>query len=104
MNRLQVAQIEQDLTKRFEPNYSMCDFDLYSFPQIWPSIDTGFAKVQEEASVAAMTYIFIAKDKHIAYVYFDDKFAYKANPKNRHFKKDLEREEMAYVIDAKRYK
>lgn len=104
MNKKQVAQIEQDLTERFEPNYSMSDFDLYSFPQIWPSIDTGFAMIQDEASVAAMTYVFIAKDKHIAYVYFDDKFAYKANPKNRHFKKDLEHEEMAYVIDAERYK
>jgi hypothetical protein len=103
MNKKQVAQIEQDIIERFEPNYSMSDYDLYAFPQIWPSIDGGFGFVEQDATAAMMTYVFIAHDNHIAYVYFDNKFAYTANPKNRNFKKDLEKEEMAFVIDSAKY-
>ena len=100
---LQLAQIEQDIKEQFEPEYSMSDYRVYSFKQIWPSLDLGFAKDQFEAYTAANTYVFIAIDEHIAYVYFDTHFAYKANPKNKNFKRDLENEEMAYVIDAEKY-
>ena len=104
MNSRLVAQIEHQITEQFEPNYSMSDYELYSFPQIWPSIDTGFAAIGDDcSSTASVTYVFIAKDKHIAYVFFDDKFAYTANPKNRNFKKDLQKEEMDYVLNAAKY-
>lgn len=101
---LQLAQIEQDITERFEPNYSMSNYDVYSFTQIWPSVELGFAaKDYIDADTAATTYIFIAKDEHIAYVYFDTQFAYVANPKNKNFKKDLNKNEMAFVVDAEKY-
>lgn len=100
---LQLAQIEQDITERFEPNYSMSNFDVYSFTQIWPSIDTGFAANVYDADTVAITNVFIAKDESIAYVYFNDKFAYKANPKNKNFKKDLNKQELSSVIDANKY-
>lgn len=100
---LRLAQIEQDIIERFEPNYSMCDYDLHTFTQIWPTIDLGFANDEYEASTAAVTDVFIAKDEHIAYVYFDSIFAYTANPKNKNFKKDLAKQEMAAVIDSWKY-
>ena len=101
---LQLAQIEQDIIERFEPSYSMSDFNVYSFKQIWPSIDLGFATGNEyDASTAAMTYVFIAQDEHIAYIYFENKFAYVANPKNKNFKKDLEKQQMAPVLESEKY-
>ena len=100
---LQLAQIEQDITERFEPNYSMSNFNVYSFTQIWPSIDLGFAKDVYDADTAATTFIFVSKDETIAYIYFDTKFAYKANPNNKNFKKDLEKQEMAFVDEAEKY-
>jgi len=101
---LQLAQIEQDITERFEPNYSMSNFNLYYFTQIWPSVELGFAaKDFSDADTAATTYVFIAIDEHIAYVYFDRQFAYVANPKNKNFKKDLNKEEMAFVVDAEKH-
>lgn len=99
---LQLAQVEQDIIARFEPDYSMSNFDVYSFVQIWPSIELGFAKVYD-ADSAATTIVFVAKDESVAYIYFGTQFAYKANPKNKFFKKDLEKQEMAYVIDAEKY-
>lgn len=99
----ELAQIEQDIIERFEPTYSMSDFDVYSFTQIWPNIDIGLGSKEYEADTAATTYVFAAKDNHIAYIYFDTKFAYCANPLNKNFKKDLENESMAYAIDSERY-
>ena len=81
----------------------MSDFRVYSFIQIWPSVDLGFAANTYDANTAATTNVFVAIDEHIAYVYFDTKFAYTANPKNKNFKKDLDRQEMAFVIDAEKY-
>ena len=104
MNELELAQIEQDIIGRFEPNYSMGNYDLYSFTQIWPTTDLGFVGLGDEAQTAATTYVFVAKDNSKAYVYFSTTFAYIANPKNRNFKQDLKDCQMVSVIGAERYK
>lgn len=99
---LQLAQIEQDIIERFEPSYSMSDFIVYQFIQIWPSIDAGFVE-QDGTSIAEMTYVFVAQDEHVAYVYFGLHFAYKANPKNKIFKRDLEKCILAPISDSEKY-
>lgn len=99
-----IARIERDITERFEPNYSMSNYDLYTFAQVWPTTDLGFAGFGSEAQTAALTFVFVAKDKSKAYVYFDCKFAYIANPKNRNFKQDLKDYNMVSVMGANRYK
>lgn len=101
---LQLAQIEQDLIERFEPDYSMSNFDVYSFVQIWPTTDLGFAGLGDEAQTAAYTTVFVAKDNSKAYVYFGTSFAYIANPKNRNFKQDLKECQLVSVLGMKRYK
>ena len=100
---LLLAQVEQDIIERFEPNYSMSNFEVYSFTQIWPSIDLGFAKDVYNADTAATTTVFVAQDESIAYVYFDTEFAYTANPKNKNFKKDLDKQELTFVAEAEKY-
>ena len=103
-SELQLAQIEQDIIEQFEPDYSMSEYDLYSFTQIWPTTDLGFAGFGDDAQTAATTYVFVAKDKSKAYVYFDTNFAYIANPKNRNFKQDLKECQLVSVLGADRYK
>lgn len=100
---LQLAQVEKTLVEQFEPTYSMSDYDLYSFSQIWPNPDIGLGNDNYEADTLANTYVFVAKDMHIAYVFFDTHFAYTANPANKNFKKDLENEQMTYALKAERY-
>ena len=104
MDTEQLAQAEQDIIARFEPNYFMSDYDVYSFVQIWPTTDLGFIGFGDDAQTAATTYVFVAKDNSKAYVYFDTNFAYIANPKNRNFKQDLKECQLVSVLDADRYK
>lgn len=102
-----LARIEKDICKKVGREYDMNDFEMYSFTQIWPTIDTGFSQKGNEASTLAYTFVFIPLEKSgldKALVYFDDKFAYAANPTNKNFKHDLEKKSMVGVWDSIKYK
>lgn len=84
----------------------MNDFEMYSFTQIWPTIDTGFSKKGDDASTLAYTFVFIPLEKSgldKALVYFDEQFAYVANPNNKNFKHDVEKKCMVEVWESAKY-
>lgn len=111
MDKLQHIQqtlswIEKDIKSKIGKEYSLEDFEMYSFTQLWPTPDLGFVGLDEDAPTLAYTYVFIpteSNELNIGYVYFENKFAYTVNPKNKNVKHDLEKHAMGSVLEAKRY-
>lgn len=104
---MEILSIEEDLPFRFDysekPYPTLDDFEMYTFEQIWGSTALGFGGMGGQAITHARTYVFVPTScNQKCFVYFADRFAYKANYCEK-FKEDLLNKNMASVAKAGKY-
>ena len=102
-----ILAIEEDLPFRFDynekPYPTLDDFELYTFDQVWGSTALGFGGMGGQAITHARTYVLVpAIRNQKCFVYFGDRFAYKANYCEK-FKEDLLNQNMDSVARAGKY-
>ena len=95
----ELAMVERDIlhrTKKLDHYY------IYDFDQTWGSTALGFPGCGGSAITTARTYVLVPTERERAYVYFGGRFAYECGINDR-FQKDLDKQDMASVVESTRY-
>lgn len=79
------------------------EVEVYHFPQTWGSTALGFGGVGGQAMTSAYTTVVIL-DNHYAAVYFAGRLAYKIDPVNEEFMRDLSAHNLAARGETGRYR